>query len=87
MTSSTHGGRGVIVLGDHDTGERIETLLAGRAGECGVTVTETYTFDPGQPGALADLAQVDAVVIALSEPGHRGPVRRLGAFPARGPRP
>ena len=65
MTSSTPTGFGVIVLGDHDTGRRAD-MLADKAAEHGAVITEIRTFDPGQAGSHDDLAEVDAVVTALS---------------------
>ena len=65
MTSSTPRSYGVIVLGDHDTGRRAE-MLAEKAAEHGATITEIHTFEPGQAGSHDDLAEVDAVITALS---------------------
>jgi hypothetical protein len=65
MTSPTPPSCGVIVLGDHDTG-RWPDVLAEKATEHGATVTEIRTFEPGEVGAHDDLAEVGAVVTALS---------------------
>lgn len=54
----------VILLGDHDTGQRIE-MLHQKAAEHGVTIVEKYTFDMGEPFHCNDLSEVDAVVRAL----------------------
>lgn len=65
MTSPMRPGVEVIVLGDHDTGQRAD-VLAEKATERGATVTEIRTFEPGEVGSHDDLAEVDAVVTALS---------------------
>lgn len=65
MTSSAPTGFGVIVLGDHETGRRVD-MLVENAAEHGAVITEIRTFDQGQAGSHDDLAEVDAVVTALS---------------------
>lgn len=64
MTRSTSTSA-VIVLGDTETGNRLE-MLTTRAAECGMAIAETHTFETGAPGAQNDLSEVDAVVTALS---------------------
>ena len=65
--SSKRGRRTVIVLGCHDTGQRVETMLAERAAECGVAIVAAHTFDRYQPGYQDDLGETESVVTALSE--------------------
>ena len=65
MTSTTPTRFRVIVLGDHETGDRAD-LLAETAAEHGAVITEIRTFDPGNAGSCDDLAEEDAVVTALS---------------------
>ena len=54
----------VIVLGDHGTLEVDD--LAVKAAEQGAVIAESYSFEPGEPASSDDLAEVDAVVSALS---------------------
>ena len=54
----------VIVLGDHGTLEVSD--LAEKAAEQGAVIAETHSFEPGQPACADDLADVEAVVTALS---------------------
>ena len=54
----------VIVLGDHGTLEVDD--LAEKAAEQGAVIAETYSFEPGEPAGHDDLADVEAVVTALS---------------------
>lgn len=63
MTSSTDT-RAVIVLGDKDTGNRLE-MLASRAAECGVSIAETHTFEGGEGAQQDNLADVGAAFTAL----------------------
>ena len=65
MTSSTYASS-VIVLGDKDTGDRVE-MLASNAAEHGVGIAATHTYEAGQPGSHNDLGEIDAVVAALSQ--------------------
>lgn len=65
MQSSMRHRVGVIVLGDHETGKRAD-MLTQRANERGAVITEIRTFDPGEAGSHDDLADVDAVVTALT---------------------
>ena len=65
MTSFPYAGRAVIVLGDEDTGQRVE-MLAGKAAEHSASIAEVHTFEAGVPSSQDDLGQVDAVVAALS---------------------
>lgn len=65
MTSSTYASS-VIVLGDRDTGERVE-MLASKAAEHGVGIAATHTYEAGQPGKHNDLAEIEAVMAALSQ--------------------
>ena len=62
MTSSTDT-QAVIVLGDKDTGTRLE-MLETRAAECGVSITETHTFEGSEAAHLGDAlnAMLDAAV-------------------------
>ena len=65
MTSSTDT-RAVIVLGDKDTGNRLE-MLESRAAECGVSIAEVHTFD-GSEGAQQDsVADIGAAFTALCQ--------------------
>jgi hypothetical protein len=66
MARSKPTSRTVIVLGDHDTGQRAD-LLADKAAEHGAVISEIRTFDLGEVGSHDDLAQVDAVVTAVSQ--------------------
>ena len=66
MESFSHTGRGVIVLGDHFTGEGIDMLRA-TAAEHRVTIAEMYTFNPREAFEQKDLTQVRAVVTALGQ--------------------
>lgn len=63
MTSSTYTGP-VIVLGDKDTGSRVE-MLATRAAECGVAIAETHAFEPNQASSNDDISEVEVVITAL----------------------
>lgn len=65
MTSSTDT-RSVIVLGDKDTGTRLE-MLKTRAAECGVSITETHTFEGGEAAQQDNLADVGAAFTALCQ--------------------
>lgn len=65
MTSSTYTSA-VIVLGDKDTGERVE-MLTNKAAEHGVAIAGTHTYEAGEPGRHQDLGEVDAIVAALSQ--------------------
>ena len=83
MTSSTYTGP-VIVLGDKDTGSRVE-MLATRAAECGVAIAETHAFEPNQASSNDDIGEVEAVDHG-AVPSHSDPIQHLGAVSA-GPRP
>lgn len=63
MTSSTYTSV-AIVLGDTDTGSKVD-MLAERAAECGTAIAETHTFDTEEAISHHDLSEVDAVVTAL----------------------
>lgn len=63
MTSSTDT-RAVIVLGDKDTGTRLE-MLETRAAECGVSIAETHTFEGGEGAQQDNLADIGAAFAAL----------------------
>ena len=65
MTSSTYASS-VIVIGDRDTGDRVE-MLATNAAEHGVGIAATHTYEAGQPGQVYDLSEIDAVVAALAQ--------------------
>ena len=54
----------VIVLGDHGTLEVDD--LAVKAAEQGAVIAESFSFEPGEPVSSDDLAEVEAVVTALS---------------------
>ena len=54
----------VIVLGDHGTLEVDD--LAVKAAEQGAVISESFSFEPGEPVSSDDLAEVEAVVAALS---------------------
>jgi len=65
MTSSTYTAA-VIVLGDKETGERVD-MLATKAAEHGAVIAATHTYEAGEPGKHQDLAEIDAVVAAMSQ--------------------
>jgi hypothetical protein len=65
MTSSTYASS-VIVIGDRDTGNRVE-MLSTAAAERGLAIAETHTYEAGQPGQVYDLGEIDAVVAALAQ--------------------
>ena len=65
MTRSTSTAA-VIVLGDKDTGERVE-MLATKAAEHGMAIVGTHTYEAGQPSTHHDLAELEPVVAALSQ--------------------
>jgi len=54
----------VIVLGDHGTLEVDD--LAVKAAEQGAVITESYSFEPGEPAGEDDLTEVESDVTALS---------------------
>ena len=54
----------VIVLGDHGTLEVDD--LAVKAAEQGAVITESFSFEPGEPAGEDDLTEVESVVTALS---------------------
>ena len=54
----------VIVLGDHGTLEVDD--LAVKAAEQGAVITESFSFEPGEPACEDDLTEVESVVTALS---------------------
>lgn len=64
MAQSINTSCAVIVLGDHGTMEVDD--LAVKAAEQGAVIAESYSFEPGEPASSDDLAEVDAVVSALS---------------------
>jgi hypothetical protein len=64
MAHSINTSYAVIVLGDHGTLEVDD--LAEKAAEQGAVIAETYSFEPGEPAGHDDLADVEAVVTALS---------------------
>ena len=64
MSQSINTSYAVIVLGDRDTITRVD--LAEKAAEHGAEITETFSFDPGEAVSRDDLAEVEAVVAALS---------------------
>ncbi len=64
MAQSINTSYAVIVLGDHGTLEVDD--LAEKAAEQGAVIAETYSFEPGEPAGHDDLADVEAVVTALS---------------------
>jgi hypothetical protein len=64
MDGHAQTSRRVIVLGDHDTGQRAD-VLADKAAEHGAVISEIRTFDLGEVGSHDDLAQVDVVVTAV----------------------
>ena len=63
MTSSTDT-QAVIVLGDKDTGTRLE-MLETRAAECGVSTTETHTFEGSEAAQQDNVADIGAAFTAL----------------------
>jgi len=65
MTSSTDT-RVVIVLGDKDTGTRLE-MLETRATECGVAIAETHTFEGSEAAQQDNVADIDAAFTALCQ--------------------
>ena len=64
MTQSINTSNAVIVVGDRDTAERAD--LAEKAAEQGAVIAEIYTFEQGEAASQHDLAEVEAVVAALS---------------------
>ena len=65
MTSSTDT-RAVIVLGDKDTGTRLE-MLETRAAECGVSIAETHTFEGSDAAQQDNVADIGAAFTALCQ--------------------
>lgn len=65
MTSSTDT-RAVIVLGDKDTGSRLE-MLEARAAECGVSIAETHTFEGSEAAQQDNVADICAAFTALCQ--------------------
>ena len=65
MTRSTDT-RAVIVLGDKDTGSRLE-MLEARAAECGVSIAETHTFEGSEAAQQDNVADVGAAFTALCQ--------------------
>ncbi|MCH9669005.1 MAG: hypothetical protein K0U76_08915 [Actinomycetia bacterium] len=66
MPTPRHTARRVIVLGDQDTGGQRTDMLVGKAAEQRASIAEVHTFEPGEPSSHDDLAEVGAVVTALS---------------------
>lgn len=64
MTRSIKTGKAVIVVGDRDTAQRAD--LAEKAAEQGAVIAEIYSFEFGEAASQDDLADVEAVVTALS---------------------
>jgi len=64
VAQSTNTSYAVIVLGDHGTLEVDD--LAVKAAEQGAVIAESFSFEPGEPASSDDLAEVEAVVTALS---------------------
>ena len=64
MAPSINTSYAVIVLGDQDTAGLGD--LAEKAAEQGAVITETYSFDTGEAVCCDDLAEVEAVLAALS---------------------
>lgn len=65
MTRGTSSEYTVILLGNHDTGDHADVLVA-TAAEHHASITEVYTFDPQHAGSQDDLTDIEAVVTALS---------------------
>lgn len=65
MTSSTDT-RAVIVLGDKDTGSRLE-MLEARATECGVSIAETHTFEGSEAAQQDNVADIGSAFTALCQ--------------------
>ncbi len=65
MTSSTDT-RAVIVLGDKDTGTRLE-MLETRAAECGVSIAGTHTFEGSEAAKQDNVADIGAAFTALCQ--------------------
>jgi hypothetical protein len=64
MTQSINTNNAVIVVGDRHTAERPD--LAEKAAEQGAVIAEICTFEFGEAASHDDLAEVEAVVAALS---------------------
>ena len=64
MAQSINTSYAVIVLGDHGTLEVDD--LAVKAAEQGAVISESFSFEPGEPASSDDLAEVEAVISALS---------------------
>ena len=63
MTRSTDT-RAVIVLGDKDTGTRLE-MLETRAAECGVSIAETHAFEGSEAAQQDNVADIGPAFTAL----------------------
>lgn len=63
MTRSTDT-RAVIVLGDKDTGTRLE-MLEARAAECGVSIAENHTFEGSEAAQQGNVSDIAAAFTAL----------------------
>lgn len=64
MSQSINISHAVIVLGDRETIERAD--LSEKAAEQGAVIAGSYSFEPGEARSSDELAQVQAVVDALS---------------------
>ncbi len=64
MDQSVNTSYAVIVLGDSDTVQRFD--LTDKAAEQGAVIAETYAFEPGEARGHDELAEVEAVLTALS---------------------
>ncbi len=64
MTRPINANKAVIVVGDRETAERPD--LAEKAAEQGAVIAEIYSFEHGEAASHHDLAEVEAVVTALS---------------------
>jgi hypothetical protein len=54
----------VVLVGDHQTAERIE-ILEGTAAQRDVAIAAVYSFEPGEAAGCHELTEIDAMVSAL----------------------
>lgn len=66
MVTSSTDTRVVIVLGDKDTGNRLE-MLEARAAECGVSIAETHSFEGSEAAQQDNVADIAAAFAALCQ--------------------
>ena len=62
--NNTNISQAIYVLGDEDTSQRLDVLVA-KAAEHGAVIGKAFAFGPGEASGTDDLSTVDAVVEAL----------------------